>query len=98
MRRLDRLNAHLHDAIHQATDRGFLSAYETQYIARDLEDIAVLATRLNAELVNQRRSARKCDYLALDHMREVLAIEILPALREMDTLLQPRRPPWTLAR
>ncbi|MEM6469180.1 MAG: hypothetical protein AAF802_06390 [Planctomycetota bacterium] len=90
--RLDRLNGHLHDMIHRATDRGFLSEYEARYVSRDVQEIRLLATRLDAELLRQRRNgAQPCHFAAIDHMRDVLSLEIFAAIREMEHQLSPRR-------
>ncbi|MEO1614630.1 MAG: hypothetical protein AAFV88_02195 [Planctomycetota bacterium] len=90
--RFDRLNEHLHEMLHRAADRGHLSSFEMRYVARDVQDVRSLATRLDDELAQQKlHGARPCDFTSLDHMREVLALEVFPVIRQMELQLDTRR-------
>lgn len=83
--RLDRLNEHMHRILHVAARRGYLTGGEMRHISGDVQQVRSLAIRLDKELEHQRfDGARPCDFRALDHMRQVIAVEVFPRVRAME--------------
>ena len=92
--RLDRLNKHMHNILHLATRRGYLTSGEMRHISGDVQQIRSLAIRLDKELEHQRfDGARPHDYQSLDHMRQVIASEVFTRVRSMEYELNFRSTP-----
>lgn len=83
--RLDRLNEHMHEILHYAAERHYLSNSSLRHVANDVQQVRQLAIRLDGELQHQRYDgARTRDFHALDHMRQIIAREIIPLVRSME--------------
>lgn len=83
--RLDHLNEHMHNILHVAADRHYLTQSEIQHIAKDLRDVRKLAIDLDRDLEHQRHDgARTHDFHSLNHMRQILSHEVFPLVRKME--------------
>ncbi|MCA9137652.1 MAG: hypothetical protein KDB00_12865 [Planctomycetales bacterium] len=92
--KLDRLNEHMHEILHHAADRQYLSASEIRHVSNDVAQVRRLAVVLDRELEHQRfDGARTQDFHALDHMRQILAGEVFPLVRNMEFELDFRSTP-----
>lgn len=83
--KLDHLNEHMHEILHRAVDRRHLSMSEIRHVSGDVSQVRRLAILLDRELEHQRYDgARTQDFQALDHMRQILAAEVFPLVRNME--------------
>lgn len=86
--KLERLQEHMHQILHNAANSRYASSSLIAHVASDMNSVRSLLLTLYRELQHQGYDgARQCDYVAINHMRQVITDEALPLLQRMELTL-----------
>ncbi len=86
--KLERLQEHMHQILHAASNSRYASSDLIHHVVEDMNSVRSLLLTLHRELQHQGfDGARHHDYVAINHMRQVITGEALPLLQRMELSL-----------
>lgn len=86
--KLERLQEHMHQMLHAASNSRYASSDLIDHVAEDMNSVRSLLLTLHRELQHQGMDgARRQDYVTIRHMRQVITGEALPLLQRMELTL-----------
>lgn len=86
--KLEKLQEHMHQILHVASHSRYASSGLIDHVAEDMNSVRSLLLTLHRELQHQGLDgARYRDYVAINHMRQVITGEALPLLQRMELSL-----------